>query len=146
MDKSNKEAEVCRLTQKQQALVRAILDAPPGTSDKDIMLRAGYSPNQPTTNIINNAKIVSALQTALERKGITTDLLAEVMYDGLTAREDHNDIMSKPERMVRLKYLEKILKLLGAENDAAPSQSYEQTITSITINNGVNESTESKSE
>jgi hypothetical protein len=102
---------------------------------ESVVRNAGYAPGISKKEILNSPKIRSALVTALEARGVTDALLAEVIEDGLTAREDHKDINSKPERTVRHKYLETALKLRGdlARAESGDNDSWESRLTQIIV-------------
>lgn len=114
------------LSQKQRKLVKAMIEQP--TLAK-AALRAGYTP-QHASQLMKQPKMLTALQTAMERAGITDELLASRIREGLDAtRPSSHGGEAHPDFGVRKQYLDQAMKVRGDLKDGQ-----EITHKHITIN------------
>ena len=122
-------AEVTELSVREQKLVNALLA---GKSQREAMEEAGYACSTSRRGIARLAaknQIQSALSAALDRAGVSPDLLATRIREGL----DLQDPEQAPVMTARHRYLETALRVGGHEPDkkVEVEESYEERILRI---------------
>lgn len=116
-----------RLTAKQKKLALLLVDVEAGRMTlTDAILQAGYSPEtaRQQQNAVGSLRNNEKIQAALRKAGVTEDVLAEKIAEGLDATEGKLD---KPDFNVRHKYVATGAELL----DAFPSKKLAVTMNPV---------------
>ena len=121
------------LTLRQRKFIKGIVS---GNSPTEAMKNAGYSPKGKASDIMGRPAVAQFLQKHMERVGITDELLAQKLRDGLNAKTTPKSEGGQryDDQFVRKQFLDIIFKLRG---DYAPERSENITKTiNITIDRG----------
>lgn len=93
-------------------------------------LRAGYADKTEGSHLLKEPSVLTALQTAMEKAGITDDYLATKIHEGLNAvypekltKDGRVLSPAAPDFFVRGQYIDKVFKVRG---DYAPDRHIEE--------------------
>lgn len=118
--------EVMSLAPRERKLVKGLLS---GLTESNAMRAAGYAESTiraGTVRVCQRNRIQRGIEAAIVAAGITPDLLATKMREGLDAVNDKQ----MPDHAIRLKYVELAVRLLGLEpgKQIEEGETYEEQI------------------